>query len=330
MTTHVFICRNKTIFSHIEYVDTIEIILIYLKGQYFIRIIMRRNVQMIIAIIAVIALVLGLILLKDIFVSSLSPSSDGEREKMTVHFIDTGLGDSILIQTPDSKNILIDAGGSYPASALTSYLTSHSVSIIDALIITHPHDDHLCYADDVLAQFEVKSIYHSGMEASTPDFDNFTSAAVSEGCPIHTDDDIRVGMLLSLSSNVTFHVLAIDQFASNPDDASIVIEMSYGQTNFLFMGDASTVVEHKIVPLFDLEAEVLKVGDHGGDNSTSSEFLAEVTPGYAIVCVGAGNTQGHAFRAAEDRLSAFRADILKTDMDGTIVIESDGQHVTLL
>lgn len=291
---------------------------------------MRRKIQIILAIFVILALIVGFFLLKELFVISVSSTSNDQKGTLTVHFIDTGLGDSILIQTPDSKNILIDAGGSYPASSLTSYLANYSVSIIDALIITHPHDDHLCYADEVLAQFEVKSIYHSGMMASTEDYKNFTSAAESEGCPIYVNGDINLGELLPISSNVTFLVLAIDQFASNPDDASIVLKMSYGREDFLFMGDASSKVEHIIVPLYDLDSEVLKVGDHGGDNSTSLEFLAEVKAHYAIVCVVAGNTHGHAFKLAADHLKIFRAEVLRTDEEGTIVIQTDGQNIMFI
>ena len=124
-----------------------------------------------------------------------------------VSFIDVGQGDTILIMTADGHTMLIDAGPPLAAGALLSYLNNRSVTVIDALVITHPDSDHLGGADDVLRAFTVLSIYHPGIAKNTSAYFSFIHAAQDEGCPIHTAADTHPGDLLTFSSSVTVEVL---------------------------------------------------------------------------------------------------------------------------
>ena len=120
-----------------------------------------------------------------------------------VSFIDVGQGDSVLITTADGHTVLIDAGPPLAAGALISYLNNRSVSVIDALVVTHPDSDHLGGADDVLKAFTVLCVYHPGIAKNTSAYCSFIHAAQDEGCPIHTAADTHPGDYLDLSSSVT-------------------------------------------------------------------------------------------------------------------------------
>ena len=238
-----------------------------------------------------------------------------------VSFIDVGQGDSILITTADSHTILIDAGPPLAAGVLVSYLHNRSVSVIDALIVTHPDADHLGGAADVLRDFTVLAVYHPGVAKNTSAYWSFIQAAQDEGCPIHTAADTHVGDYLGLTASATFEVLNIDPTASDVNDASIVLEMRTPGKSFLFTGDISSDVENRLIanPSFDLNIDVLKVAHHGSQYSTSNAFLDATSPEIGVISVGE-NTYGHPTNATLARLFAHDVTVLRTDQLGTIEI----------
>ena len=238
-----------------------------------------------------------------------------------VSFIDVGQGDSILINTADSQTILIDAGPPLAAGSLVSYLHNRSVSVIDALIITHPDADHLGGAADVLMDFNVLSIFHPGVAKNTAAYKSFIAAAQNEHCPIHTANDTHVGQYLGLTASATIEVLNIDPTASDVNDASIVLEMRTPGKSFLFTGDISSDVESKLIAnhSFDLNVDVLKVAHHGSKTSTSDAFLDATTPDIGVISVGV-NTYGHPTNETLNRLNAHDVTVLRTDQLGTIDI----------
>jgi beta-lactamase superfamily II metal-dependent hydrolase len=238
-----------------------------------------------------------------------------------VSFIDVGQGDSALITTADSHTILIDAGPPLAAGVLVSYLHNRSVTVIDALIITHPDADHLGGAADVIRDFTVLSVYHPGVAKNTSSYRSFIQAAQDEGCPIHTAADTHVGDYLGLTNSATIEVLNIDPTASDVNDASIVLEMRTLAKSFLFTGDIGSDVESRLIAdhAFDLDVDVLKVAHHGSRYSTSNAFLEAVSPGTAVVCVG-DNAYGHPANETLSRLFADDVTVLRTDQMGTIEI----------
>ena len=240
-----------------------------------------------------------------------------------VSFIDVGQGDSILITTADSRTILIDAGPPLAAGVLVSYLHNRSVSVIDALIVTHPDADHLGGAADVLRDFTVLSVYHPGVAKNTSAYSSFIHAAQDEGCPIHTAADTHVGDYLGLTASATIEVLNIDPTASDVNDASIVLEMRTPGKSFLFTGDISSDVESRLIanPSFDLNIDVLKVAHHGSQYSTSNAFLDATSPEIGVISVGE-NTYGHPTNETLSRLFAHNVTVLRTDQLGTIEIEA--------
>jgi competence protein ComEC len=238
-----------------------------------------------------------------------------------VSFIDVGQGDSILITTADSRTILIDAGPPLASGTLVSYLHNRSISIIDALIVTHPDSDHLGGAADVLHAFTVLSVYHPGVAKNTSAYRSFIAAAQDEGCPIHTAADVHVGDYLGLTSSATIEVLNIDPTAEDVNDASIVLEMRTPGKSFLFTGDIGSDVEGRLIAnhSFDLNVDVLKVAHHGSKYSTSDAFLDATTPEIGVISVGE-NSYGHPANETLSRLFGHDVTVLRTDQLGTIDI----------
>lgn len=252
------------------------------------------------------------------------------RHSVTVYFIDVGQGDSILIQTTDSKNILIDAGPESAATTVISFLQQHSVTTLTALIATHPDADHIGGADEVLQSFQVLSVYHSGFVKSTQTNTDFITAVDAEGCPVYTDAQIDPGDMLSLSSIATFQVLSIDANAPDSNSASIVLKMTYGTVDFIFEGDAPSSVESTMIanPSFSLDIEILKVSHHGSSSSTSDAWLTATSPDVGIISVGP-NSYGHPTSETLARLSSHGVQAYRTDVDGTIAVTTDGTTWTV-
>ena len=144
------------------------------------------------------------------------PASD--EELLSVAFIDVGQGDAIFIETPDNKRVLIDAGPSSAASTVVNHIGPEAVSVIDVFILTHPDADHIGGASDILAAFDVSSVYHPGFYKDTITYSSFLDAVALEGCPVFTDEQIDPGDYISVSASVTFMVLSIN--ADAPDSNS--------------------------------------------------------------------------------------------------------------
>lgn len=254
------------------------------------------------------------------------PIDDTVSKNLTVSFVDVGQGDAILIKTPDSRTVLIDAGPDDKAPELISYLYSNNVTSIDAFILTHPDEDHIGGADEVLRNFDVLSIYHPGYVRETKTYNEFVSAMLEEGCPVFTDENIDPGDRIPVSSSIDFLVLHIDKDAPDSNSASIVIKISYFEIDFLLTGDIGYNIESELLVNFttELDIEVLKVAHHGSKYSTSNEFLEATTPEIGIIMVGADNSYGHPSSETLARLSAHQVTVLRTDIEGTITVTTDG------
>jgi competence protein ComEC len=244
----------------------------------------------------------------------------------TVYFIDVGQGDAQLIKTADGRNVLIDAGPPASGNALVSFLVEHNATTLDAFVLTHPDADHIGGGDDVLAACTVLSVYQSGYVSTSKTYAAFQAAVVAEGCPAYNDTHLDPGDRLDINSSVTFEIVAINAQSSNANDASLIIKMTDGTVDFLFMGDASSSVERNMESALGsaLDVEILKVGHHGSASSTSASFLSLTTPAVAVIGVGTGNTYGHPTNEALERLNAAGTLVYRTDLNGTVTITTDG------
>jgi beta-lactamase superfamily II metal-dependent hydrolase len=246
-------------------------------------------------------------------------------EELKVHFIDVGQGDSILVDLGETE-ILIDGGDKSPG--LTPYLNRYVDGALEVMVATHPHADHIGGLIDVLNAFQVEQIWHNGETSESKTYTDFMTAANSEGAEVHIGkrgDRITAGALSLL-------VLNPRTLAGTTNNNSIVLSLSYDRIDFLFMGDAEREAEGAMLVASDIpvpDIDILKVGHHGSRTASSPDFLALTTPEVAVYMAGTGNSYGHPHQETLDSLAKIGAKIYGTDVNGTIVINTDGETFTI-
>ncbi len=250
----------------------------------------------------------------------LVPSPTTSPSELKVHLIDVGQGDSILIDLGETE-ILIDGGDRSPG--VVTYLNNYVDGAIEAMVATHPHADHIGGLIAVLAYFNVNSIWLNGDTSTSQTYIDFMSAANSEGAAIYIakrGDQIKVGSLV-------LNVLNPPQpLFTSTNNNSIVLLLRYGDTDFLFTGDAEKEAEESMVAAHLIpDVEVLKVGHHGSNTASTSQFLQAAKPEVAIYMAGIGNNYGHPHDETIAALREIGAEIYGTDINGTIIVTTDGK-----
>lgn len=247
-------------------------------------------------------------------------------EKMQVHFIDVGQGDSILIES-NHEYMLIDAGNNEDGEVVVDYLLEEGVDKLKYIIATHPHEDHIGGMDDVIKQFDVETVLMPDVVHTTKTFEDVLSAIASKNLEITTPlvgEQYKIG-------EAKFTIVTPDNEIdeSNLNNASIGIKLVNGSNSFLMCGDAEKSVEKEMLKEgIDVSAQVYKVSHHGSETSTSSEFLKAVSPEYAVISCGADNKYGHPHIETLRKLSDLNVEVFRTDVNGTIIAESDGNTIT--
>lgn len=247
----------------------------------------------------------------------------------SVHVIDVGQGDSILIKTPE-HNILIDAGLSESGSHVVSYLESQQVKTIDYLIISHPHADHIGGMAYVVEQMDVRHVIAPRVpESLTPTskaYFSLLTAISDKGLKIKT---AKAGDYYDMEDGAGFTILGpVTPDENDLNSNSVVLKFEYGEVSFLLTGDCETGEEMDILESgADVRADVLKLGHHGSGTSTGKAWLAAVSPRWAAISCGLDNSYGHPHREVLERLSAKGVETHRTDLEGTIVFETDGGNI---
>ncbi|MGE7601704.1 ComEC/Rec2 family competence protein [Peribacillus sp. NPDC097675] len=245
-----------------------------------------------------------------------------------VHFINVGQGDSILIQT-GNENILIDAGGKGKGDEVVAYLKKQKVTTLNAVVSTHPDADHVGGLAYVLNTLKVKAVYAPKVSHTTQAYKDFLSAVKKKGLKIKT---AKTGVQISTKAkNTSLKFLAPvkDYAKSDLNNWSAVLLLTHNKKTFLFTGDAEEKSEKdmlakKLIPSVD----VLKVGHHGANTSTSSAFVKKTKPKYAIISVGK-NRYGHPTSTVIKRLNSVKAQTYRTDKSGNIIFTSTGTKLTV-
>ena len=245
-------------------------------------------------------------------------------DTLRVNYIDVGQGDSIFVQLPNNETMLIDAGEAYKSENVINYLNNLGIKKIDYVVGTHPHTDHIGGLESVVNTFDIGSIYMPKAISTSKTYEDLLTAISNKGLKVKT---AKSGVVVLDENNLKLEFIApnSDNY-SELNNYSAVLKLTYLDNTFLFMGDAETLSENEITS--DVDADVIKVGHHGSDSSSGIEFVKKVSPEYAIVMVGEGNSYNHPYQSIIDRYQSVGAKVLRTDLDGNIVCDSDGSTVT--
>lgn len=274
-------------------------------------------------------------------------------------------GDSILIVSPAGKSVLIDAGDAGKGKVILDALKRYKIEKLDYFIATHPHPDHIGGADEVMNGIKVATVIDNGVDLSTPApappqakgkgskakpaptpaakknktktvtsfFDEYKAAIETVGAQ---HEKAEPGQKYDLGGGAILSVLAPsepfftkDQMKTGGNDTnanSIVLRLDYGDFSMLFMGDAESQTEERLMSKeLDLKAKLIKIGHHGSKYATSENFLKRVQPEAAIISDGGWNRYGHPAQSVLDRLKGMSAKVYRTDLQGEITITTHGK-----
>lgn len=260
-------------------------------------------------------------------VSSATSSDVSSEHSMTVHFIDVGQADCILIQTP-SASMLVDAGKNEDGDNVVTYLQQQGISRLDYVIGTHPHEDHIGGLDNVIRSFEIGEVILPGKTHTSKTYMDVLQAVQDKGLQI---TQAVAGQEFGLG-DASFTVLSPKEgvdYGDNLNNWSVGIKLINGNNSFVMTGDAEGTTENDILSTgIDLKADVWKAGHHGSITSNTDAILQAVNPQYTVISCGVNNQYGHPNLEILQRFAAQNIQIFRTDEQGTIVATSDGNQIT--
>ncbi|MEN9614230.1 MAG: hypothetical protein RLZZ347_537 [Candidatus Parcubacteria bacterium] len=247
---------------------------------------------------------------------------------LTVAFLNIGQGDAIYIEAPNGRQMLVDGGPTRAVLSELSKVMPWYDRSIDVLLVTNPDKDHMAGFIDVLKSYTVDAIFESGTFPGTQVYKELEQTITDVGVKKLL---AKRGMTIWFDKETKLTILYPDRDVSglSSNDGSIVAKLSYGNTSVMLTGDAPSGVEKWLIQLDgkNLKSNVLKVGHHGSRTSTSPEFVGFVEPAYAVISDGVHNRYGHPHKETLDTLAKFNVPVLRTDLQGTIVMHSDGEEV---
>ena len=242
-------------------------------------------------------------------------------KKMSVHFIDVGQGDSVFIQSPSGKAMLIDAGLKGAGKEVVAYLKAQGVTKLDYLVATHPDADHIGGLVSVLNSISINKFIDSGKVHTSQTLEDMLTLISDKKIPYTVP---KTGDTISLDDELKIDVLSADEFASDNNEASIVLRVAYGDISFLLTGDAGISMEKEMMARGDVQSTILKAGHHGSNTSSSQAFIEAVYPQATILSYGQDNKYGHPHAEVITALQSVDSAIYSTAVAGTIVVTTDG------
>ena len=246
-----------------------------------------------------------------------------DSNNLTIQFIDVGQGDCILINQNEDY-MLIDAGNNEDGELLVNYFKDLGIKKFNYVIGTHAHEDHIGGLDNIINNFDIGKFYMPDVITTTKTFEDVLDALLEKNKAFDTPS---IGKEFKLQ-DLDFKVLYVGNDKSDLNNTSIVLKMTYKDTTYLFMGDATDKVEKILIDDgVDLKSDVLKVGHHGSQYSTTSNFLKKVSPSYAVIQVGKDNTYDHPKQITLDKLQKLNVMTYRNDIVGTIILTSDGNNI---
>ena len=245
-------------------------------------------------------------------------------ETMQVHFLDVEQGLSILVQLGDDV-LIYDGGERHKSSFVVAYLEDLGITEIDYLISSHYDSDHVSGLIGCLNAFEVKNVIGSNYEHNSSLYTSFMNAVENEGLEMQYPE---VGTEIAFGDAV-ITILSPKEIGKDSNANSVAIKLSYGESDFIFTGDADYGSERDMVASgIDLDCEVLSLAHHGSSSGNSSLFLEKTNPEVAVISCGKGNNYGHPHVEVVELLEAMEIDLFRSDVQGTVIATTDGKNIT--
>jgi competence protein ComEC len=256
--------------------------------------------------------------------SDTGKSAAADNDCLTVIVFDVGQADCIYIHTPDNENILIDSASNSDGEYLVKKLSSLGVKKIDYFFLTHPHADHIGGADNIINSFDIGALYMPKIYQDTQTYKEVLDAAEAKGLKITAAKPESINLK---SASIDILSPTKDKY-SDLNAYSIVLKLDYLDFEMLFMGDLPKEQEQDILDK-DLSADIIKIGHHGSQYSTSEALLEKAGCRYAVISVGADNDYGHPSEETLNLLAEHNIKVYRTDLDGDVTIYTNGKDIEI-
>lgn len=257
--------------------------------------------------------------------STYSMTNNNVNSNLIISYLDVGQADSILIEN-NNEYMLIDAGNNNDGELLVKYFKDKKISNFKYVVGTHPHEDHIGGLDDIINNFDIGTIYIPDAITTTKTFMDVLEAMEMKNMTYNVP---KIEETFTLGESL-ITVLYTGTDTKDLNNTSIVLRLDFGNTSYLFTGDATEKTENILLKNnLNLKADVLKVGHHGSRYSTTDDFLRKVNPKYAVISVGKDNTYNHPEDIILNKLNTNNIETYRTDIEGTIIITSDGKDINI-
>ncbi|EOU1911757.1 MBL fold metallo-hydrolase [Clostridium perfringens] len=246
--------------------------------------------------------------------------------ELMISYMDVGQGDAAYIKV-NGNDILIDAGPRSNSKELLEQLKAKNIDNFELVIATHPHEDHIGGMVDVFKEYEVKAFYSPKITHTTKTYENLVKAVKDEGLKTK---ELKGGMVIDLGEGAKFEVFTPQKSEYEElNDYSPIMKLSFGDTSYLFTGDAEKLAEEEALAKYktSLDSDVIKFGHHGSSSSSSNAFIEAVSPKYGIISCAKDNKYGHPHRETLDIIKKYNIKAFRTDTDGEIILTSDGKSI---
>lgn len=247
---------------------------------------------------------------------------------LIVHMIDVGQGDSFLL-VQDGRIALVDCGTASAGEEIVKYLQDLGISNIDYVFGTHPHDDHMGGMYEVITNFDIGKVIIpeiNNVEVTSNWYLKLMKELKDGGYQVEHPE---VGTVYDLGGASLKVIGPIQEPTSNKNNYSIVLKVSFGEMDMIMTGDAEKTVEKDILEAGeDIEAEILKLGHHGSDTSTSEEFLDAINPDYALISAEVGNKYKHPIISVMEELKERDILVYRTDESGTVIVTITAEDIS--
>ena len=244
---------------------------------------------------------------------------------LKVHYLDVGQGDSIFVELPNNETMLIDAAESYQSENIINYLKNLNYQKIDYVIGTHPHTDHIGGLTDIINTFEIGKIFMPKVVSTTKTYESLLMAIKDKNLKINT---AKAGTSIIDTDALKINILAPNNsIYTELNNYSVVTKITYGTTKFLFMGDAEKLSENEIKE--NVTADVIKIGHHGSNTSSSIDFIKKANAKYGIISVGLNNKYNLPKEETITNWENSGTKIYLTSTNGTIRASSDGTNIKI-